>query len=447
MTKTRDLANLADLNFDSGTMVVDKVNDRVGIGTNSPSEDLHIKGQTSAHADVIIEAFTGYNSGLNFHDNAGMAGRIVYNHSSNFMEFDTNGSEAMRIDSSGNVGIGGSPSRKLHIIDSGDTYVAVQGGTSSKAGIFFGDSDNHTLSRIRHDNTDNSLQFSTNEIERARIDSSGNLLVGTTDNQLFDNTSGSGLCYRPSLSLDIARESTSSTSTAILLNNTGVDSRYITFRKDGTDVGSIGVKDGTNTYIGSGAAGFAFSGSGPTITPYNTTANNYTDNTVDLGNSFNRFKDLYLSGGVYLGGTGSANKLDDYEEGTWTPVYESSAGGAGAPTVTYTGQTGRYSKVGNLVYAWGVIQHSATSGGSGYVLVGGLPFTGSGVTEMAGGQIGYTTSFSTQPEAIHVTPSGSNCYLYYSNSHGSTVNQVSLVSQLVNASHSFYFSVIYTTTA
>jgi hypothetical protein len=33
-----------------------------------------------------------------------------------------------------------------------------------------------------------------------------------------------------------------------------------------------------------------------------------------------RFKDLYLSGGVYLGGTGSANKLDDYEEGTWTPV-------------------------------------------------------------------------------------------------------------------------------
>jgi hypothetical protein len=33
-----------------------------------------------------------------------------------------------------------------------------------------------------------------------------------------------------------------------------------------------------------------------------------------------RFKDLYLSGGVYLGGTVAANYLDDYEEGTWTPI-------------------------------------------------------------------------------------------------------------------------------
>jgi hypothetical protein len=42
------------------------------------------------------------------------------------------------------------------------------------------------------------------------------------------------------------------------------------------------------------------------------------DAAVDLGTSTVRFKDLYLSGGVYLGGTGSANHLDDYEEGTFT---------------------------------------------------------------------------------------------------------------------------------
>ena len=78
----------------------------VGIGTSAPTEDLHIKGQDGAHADVIIQAYTGYNSGLNFNDNAGMAGRVYYNHSSNFMAFDTNGSEAARIDSSGDVLIG-----------------------------------------------------------------------------------------------------------------------------------------------------------------------------------------------------------------------------------------------------------------------------------------------------------------------------------------------------
>ena len=76
---------------------------RLGLGTTAPTEDLHIKGKDGAHADVIIQAYTGYNSGLNFNDNAGMAGRIVYNHSSNFMEFDTNGTEAARIDSNGNL--------------------------------------------------------------------------------------------------------------------------------------------------------------------------------------------------------------------------------------------------------------------------------------------------------------------------------------------------------
>jgi hypothetical protein len=51
-----------------------------------------------------------------------------------------------------------------------------------------------------------------------------------------------------------------------------------------------------------------------------TTAGANADATHDLGYSSSRFRDLYLSGGVYLGGTGAANKLDDYEEGTWTPT-------------------------------------------------------------------------------------------------------------------------------
>ena len=44
MSKTRDLANLADLNFDSGTMVVDKANDRVGVGNPTPSATLDVDG-------------------------------------------------------------------------------------------------------------------------------------------------------------------------------------------------------------------------------------------------------------------------------------------------------------------------------------------------------------------------------------------------------------------
>ena len=154
-----------------------------------------------------------------------------------------------------------------------------------------------------------------------------------------------------------------------VLNRKSSDGDILSFEKDNSTVGSIGVKDGTNAYIGSGASGFAFAGSGPTITPYNTTANNYTDNTVDLGNSFNRFKVLYLSGGVYLGGTGSANKLDDYEEGTFSPVMEGSTSG------TSTALTlGRYTKVGRLVTIQLTFNNLAYNAVVGDLEITGLPF-------------------------------------------------------------------------
>jgi len=97
-----------------------------------------------------------------------------------------------------------------------------------------------------------------------------------------------------------------------------------------------------------------------------------TDNSIDFGNPNYRFKDLYLSGGVHLGGTGAANKLDDYEEGTWTPTF----GGSGSdPAVTYASQAGTYVKVGSMVTAVARLVTSASSGGSGQLSISGLPFT------------------------------------------------------------------------
>jgi hypothetical protein len=97
------------------------------------------------------------------------------------------------------------------------------------------------------------------------------------------------------------------------------------------------------------------------------------DNAVDLGFSGARFKDLYLSGGVYLGGTGSANKLDDYEEGTFTPT---AYGASTAGTTTYATQTGSYTKVGDTVNVDIYISWTAMTG-TGNLRIGGLPFTSS----------------------------------------------------------------------
>ena len=76
--------------------------------------------------------------------------------------------------------------------------------------------------------------------------------------------------------------------------------------------------------------------------------------------------------GIYLGGTASANLLDDYEEGTWTPYWSTTGT---SPTVTYTQQQGNYVKIGQFVFCEFSIQGSAYSGGSGNLRINGLPFT------------------------------------------------------------------------
>ena len=99
--------------------------------------------------------------------------------------------------------------------------------------------------------------------------------------------------------------------------------------------------------------------------------------------SRNSVSDLTLSGGVYLGGTGSANYLDDYEEGTFTPIIN---GTGGLPTASYALQLGKYIKIGNQVTVWIVMRASSISGGSGDFLVSSLPFAQANDTRMIANQ-------------------------------------------------------------
>jgi len=71
--------------------------------------------------------------------------------------------------------------------------------------------------------------------------------------------------------------------------------------------------------------------------------------------------------GVYLGGTGSANHLDDYEEGTWTPT-------ASAGLTGFSILRAYYTKVGRLVEV-NIYLGSLTGKDSNQVLLSGLPFT------------------------------------------------------------------------
>jgi hypothetical protein len=87
-----------------------------------------------------------------------------------------------------------------------------------------------------------------------------------------------------------------------------------------------------------------------------------------------------------------ANTLDDYEEGTWSPVL--SAGGNNA-TMSVNGNTGRYTKVGNIVHIRGYIAITSKGSMSGSVILNGLPFTNaSGYGSYSGTSFGYGTNMA-----------------------------------------------------
>ena len=126
-----------------------------------------------------------------------------------------------------------------------------------------------------------------------------------------------------------------------VVNRQTTDGTIIDLRKNGTTVGSIGTN--SNEYYHGSAVGadtFLRHGWGSIVPATSSGANR--DAAIELGSSVSRFKDLYLSSGVYLGGTGAANHLDDYEEGTWTPSFAGLTIGNGT-------LSGQYTKIGRQV--------------------------------------------------------------------------------------------------
>jgi hypothetical protein len=201
------------------------------------------------------------------------------------------------------------------------------------------------------------------------LDASGNVLVGTiTGGGTIGTYNGFGALAGGTIF-------SSATSNRSIFARRSTDGSIIEFRKDGTTVGSIGANSSALT-VGTGDTGVVFFDSIDSIAPLNTSTNSGRDAAINLGASFLRFNNLYLSGGVYLGGTGSANHLDDYEIGFFTPSFTLGSG-------TATGAAyGRYIKVGQLVYVTFYLQITSGSGTIDYIT--NLPFASENSGSWAG---------------------------------------------------------------
>ena len=197
------------------------------------------------------------------------------------------------------------------------------------------------------------------------IDASENVLVGKTSTDLA--IAGYRIDPRG------FTQNTRSDGSVAYYNRLTSDGEIINFSKDGTTVGSI-ISDSGSIMLGSGDVGVYFDAASDRILPMNITTGSVRNDAIDIGGNPHRFKDLYLSGGVYLGGTGAANKLDDYEEGTWTPAF--GRNGGTQPTVGYSQQAGSYTKVGNMVFLTGDVGVTSISiPQNGTLTITGMPFT------------------------------------------------------------------------
>ncbi len=281
--------------------------------------------------------------------------------------------------------------------------------TSSNPTISFGDNAGYPA-EISYENLDNSMRIRTNNGERMRIDSSGNLLVAQT----ATNQNVVGISLNSNGNITACRDGGISG----LFNRKTSDGSIVSFRKDGTEVGSIGIES-AGFYIDGEAlhTGLIFTSS--SVSPRDN--GSATDNLTDLGNSGGRWKDLYLGGGLVIGGTGTANKLDDYEEGDWTPTL---TGSGSAGSLAYNGQHGAYEKIGKLVVLTGFIQLTNKGSYTGNISIGNLPFLVAGGNKNYSGTVFYNSNLTLPANnygaGAYPVPSNTSAIMFSQNSGGSS---------------------------
>jgi hypothetical protein len=166
-------------------------NGNLGIGTTSPTFKLELFGGSGA---ATYDLFRGYawngsaNKRLDIQlDNTEADPLVIYNAtrsggSSVSHSFQVDSSEKMRINSSGNVGIGETnPSVELVVSSPTNAQILIKSvSTTGNSQLYFGDGDFDTAGNIIYRHLDNSMAFENSGVERMRITSSGNVGIGTT---------------------------------------------------------------------------------------------------------------------------------------------------------------------------------------------------------------------------------------------------------------------------
>ena len=358
----------------------------VGIGTTSIEDygsgfrTLEIAGSTNTEGGVLKIATSGSaGSGTSgtemimYTNSTSAYINVVSNHP---LRFYTNNTERMRIDTSGNVGIGTTSSNVKVQVGNGTSSqnISIDGGTGTAEG---------GVLAIRQGGTYKGVLGTT-----AVIDGAGT----NSDIRLQSYSDNIDIRTVAAKSVTITTNAT----TALTLDSSQNATFAGTVKVDGQlvleDVNASGTDTPEILFDANEAAGrtsfysgnpFAFIGTTATTggsSPFNEAGNLIIQSRADVdrdivfvtGATPAEIARVTQDGITFNGDTAAANALDDYEEGTFTP---SLLFGGGAVGLTYSTQQGDYTKIGDIIFFNLRIFLSNKGTSTGSATISGLPFT------------------------------------------------------------------------
>jgi len=232
--------------------------------------------------------------------------------------------------------------------------------------------------------------FSSAPTEKVRIDSSGRLLVGTSSRYLEYYKSGANysgsFCVTRAVWDAVAQfsnwQNTNGEPTQIMISRSrggAIGSHSVLSNGDGIGALVFNASDGsafrTAALIEAATDGTSSIGDVPGRLVFSTTADGASSPTERMRITSDGYIRLAAgTGGIQFNGdTAAANALDDYEEGTWTPVIANTG-----YTYTYSDQTGTYTKVGRKVtLSWRVVVTARSGAATGGLPIVVIPFAAS----------------------------------------------------------------------
>ena len=352
-------------NVDSVGLITARNGIVVGSGiTLSKDGDVFATGVTTTGSLVSSGAISGTTG--TFTGDVDIADKIVHTgdtdtairfSGADTITAETGGSERLRIDSSGRLLLGTTTegyasADDLTIATSGATGITIRSGTASGGTVAYSDGtsgDAEYRGYLQYDHNVDGLKIGTAGAERVRIDSSGRMSLGTTDASQF-NAGADDFVIQRSGSCGITIDATSSTNSNI----------YFADGPTGSEAyrGFVQYQHATDRLI-LGASG---------ADQVEITAGNVeiTDGDLVIGTSGHGISFAITGNGA----TVSSELLDDYEEGTWTPVLNGTHSNMG------TG-IGKYAKVGSITYYWIEFGHVTAGNGSfnANTYISGFPFS------------------------------------------------------------------------